>query len=206
MSRSRRAVRAFGHSKSLVAATPQAQLAERHHPKVVKGLRDDQVALMERESASLEREFKMAEQSYSSDHLDLVLAEGYLANLLRQSCTIWRSTIARSWRSSRRSLSGSDGRMKGAGRASTIAQANYENVAAVRPLTREDVDRRAVLRSACGHRPRERRKADSVAARFASTQRLSCDRIAAETAHPPQLKPARGPRLRCAHPFQGLRA
>jgi hypothetical protein len=37
---------------------------------------------MERESANLDREFKMAEQSYGTDHLDLVLAKGYLAKLL----------------------------------------------------------------------------------------------------------------------------
>ena len=36
---------------------------------------------MERESANLEREFRIAEQSYG-DHLDLVLANGYLGKLL----------------------------------------------------------------------------------------------------------------------------
>jgi hypothetical protein len=70
------------YAKSLVAATPQAQLADEYRPKVIKGLSDDQVALMERESASLERELKMAEQSYSTDHLDLVLTKGYLAKML----------------------------------------------------------------------------------------------------------------------------
>lgn len=38
---------------------------------------------MERESASLAREFKVAEQTYGTDHLDLVLAVGYLSKLLR---------------------------------------------------------------------------------------------------------------------------
>ena len=37
---------------------------------------------MERESANLEREFRIAEQSYGTDHLDLVLANGYLGKLL----------------------------------------------------------------------------------------------------------------------------
>ena len=37
---------------------------------------------MERESANLEREFKLAEQSYGMNHLDLVLAKGYLTKLL----------------------------------------------------------------------------------------------------------------------------
>ena len=40
------------------------------------------MALMERESVNLERQFKMAEQSYGPDHLDLVLAKGYLGKLL----------------------------------------------------------------------------------------------------------------------------
>jgi hypothetical protein len=37
---------------------------------------------MERESVNLEREFRIAEQCYGTDHLDLVLINGYLAALL----------------------------------------------------------------------------------------------------------------------------
>jgi hypothetical protein len=37
---------------------------------------------MERESVELDREFKLIEQSYGSDHLDLVLAVGYVTKLL----------------------------------------------------------------------------------------------------------------------------
>lgn len=72
----------ISYAKSLVAATPQAQLADRYKSKAIKGLSDDQIALMERESANLEREFRIAEQSYGADHLDLVLANGYLGKLL----------------------------------------------------------------------------------------------------------------------------
>jgi ParB-like chromosome segregation protein Spo0J len=70
------------YAKSLLAATPQAQLADSSKPKRVSGLTDEQVALMERESVSLEREFRIAEKSYGTDHLDLVLTNGYLAKLL----------------------------------------------------------------------------------------------------------------------------
>ncbi len=70
------------YAKSLVAATPESQLADSHKPKVVKGLTSEQIALMERESVSVEREFRLAEQSYGVDHLHLVLANGYLSNLL----------------------------------------------------------------------------------------------------------------------------
>jgi hypothetical protein len=37
---------------------------------------------MSRESAQLDREFKLIEQSYGADHLDLVIASGYVASLL----------------------------------------------------------------------------------------------------------------------------
>jgi hypothetical protein len=70
------------YAKSLVAATPQDQLVDSAKRKIIRGLTENQMALMERESANLEREFKMAEQSYGVDHLDLVLAKGFLATLL----------------------------------------------------------------------------------------------------------------------------
>ena len=37
---------------------------------------------MQRESANLDREFKLLEQSYGTDHLDLVLVNGYVGKLL----------------------------------------------------------------------------------------------------------------------------
>jgi hypothetical protein len=77
-----------GYARALLAATPQSQLVESSKPKVIRGLTSEQVALMERESASLEREFKIAEQSYGTDHLDLVLAKGYLAKLLSNARVI----------------------------------------------------------------------------------------------------------------------
>lgn len=51
---------------SLVAATPRNQLASVYTPRAPKGLSDEQLALMERESASLAREFKVAEQTYGT--------------------------------------------------------------------------------------------------------------------------------------------
>ena len=72
----------LSYAKSLLAATQQSQLVEADKPKHVRGLSEDQVALMERESVSLEREFRIAEKSYGTDHLDLVLTNGYLGKLL----------------------------------------------------------------------------------------------------------------------------
>jgi len=70
------------YAKSLVAATPQAQIAHPDRPKKIRGLSGDQMALIERESANLEREFRIAEQAYGANHLDLVLAKGYLRKLV----------------------------------------------------------------------------------------------------------------------------
>lgn len=70
------------YARSLVAATPQSQLVEQDKPKHVKGLSDEQIAMMERESVSLQREFRIAEKSYGTDHLDLVLTNGYITKLL----------------------------------------------------------------------------------------------------------------------------
>lgn len=72
----------ISYAKSLFAATPRDQLSDSQRDKVIKGLTDEQVSRMERESASLGREFKMAEQSYGTDHLDLVLARGFLTKVL----------------------------------------------------------------------------------------------------------------------------
>jgi hypothetical protein len=70
-----------GYAKSLVAASSDDQLvALRKKPP--RGLTEDQRALMERESANLDREFRFIEQTYNSDHLDLVLAIGYVVRLL----------------------------------------------------------------------------------------------------------------------------
>jgi hypothetical protein len=70
------------YARSLLAATPRLQLAGDGEPKVVKGLTEEQMALMERESAQLDQAFKMAEQSYGADHLHLVLAKGYLGRIV----------------------------------------------------------------------------------------------------------------------------
>jgi ParB-like chromosome segregation protein Spo0J len=70
------------YAESVLAATSPALLTEPKKPKTIRGLTDEQVALIERESANLDREFKVAEQSYGSDHLDLVLAKGYVTRLL----------------------------------------------------------------------------------------------------------------------------
>lgn len=70
------------YAQSLLAATPRAELVEPSKPRRIKGLTEKQMLLMQRESANLDRQFKLIEQTYGNDHLDLVLVNGYVAKLL----------------------------------------------------------------------------------------------------------------------------
>ena len=70
------------YSKALLAATPQDQLVEPEKPKSFKGVSPEQIAKMEKEMATLQRDIKLIEDSYRPDHLNLVLARGYLVSLL----------------------------------------------------------------------------------------------------------------------------
>ena len=67
---------------ALLAATPKAQLAHPERPKKIRGLDDTQMARMENEMDSLEREYRLIEDNYGTDVLNLTLAKGYLSSLL----------------------------------------------------------------------------------------------------------------------------
>ena len=70
------------YSKALLAATPKKQLNENEKEKKVAGLSQEEIVRMEKEMESLEREFKVIEESYGPDILNLVVARRYLSNLL----------------------------------------------------------------------------------------------------------------------------
>ena len=72
----------ISYAKTLLAGTPDAQLAAGRRRAKPRGVTDEQLMLMQRESANLDREFRLIEESYGPDHLDLVLARGYLSRLL----------------------------------------------------------------------------------------------------------------------------
>jgi hypothetical protein len=93
-----RCATACHYAKSLVAATPADQLIE-GRPRRQRGLSEEQIAIMQRESENLDRELRLIEQSYGADHLDLVLATGYVGRL----CGTLRSTTRTFWRNFRRS-------------------------------------------------------------------------------------------------------
>lgn len=71
------------YSKALLVATPQGQLVNSSKPKNFKGLSTEQIERMEREMANLQLEMKLIEDSYGPDHLNLVVARGYVAKLLK---------------------------------------------------------------------------------------------------------------------------
>ena len=77
------AVNRFGvsYARSIVAATPEDQLVAR--PKrPTTGLSEEQVQRMQAEFESLNRDFRKVEDDFGADHLDLVIATGYLGKLL----------------------------------------------------------------------------------------------------------------------------
>lgn len=71
----------LGYARSLVASTPDEDLVNGKALRP-RGLTADQISIMQRESENLSREFRVVEQNYSEDHLDLVLAIGYVGSLL----------------------------------------------------------------------------------------------------------------------------
>jgi len=75
----------LSYARSLLAATPQGQLAQKDKPKVIKGVTPEQIGRMEREAENLEHEFKLIEHSFSSDQFDYVLVKGYLGKLLENA-------------------------------------------------------------------------------------------------------------------------
>jgi len=72
----------ISYARTLLAGTPDSQLAAGRRRLKPRGVTDEQMVLMQRESATLDREFRLIEESYGPDHLDLVLAKGYIGRLL----------------------------------------------------------------------------------------------------------------------------
>jgi ParB-like chromosome segregation protein Spo0J len=73
-----------GYAKSIVAATPADQLVEgKRQPRL--GLSSEQMDIMSDEAERLDREFRAIEQTYGTDHLDLVLATAYISSLLEDA-------------------------------------------------------------------------------------------------------------------------
>ncbi|WP_264940419.1 plasmid partitioning protein RepB C-terminal domain-containing protein [Sphingomonas caeni] len=70
------------YAKALLAATRQADLMRPDKPKQIIGMTPEQMARMEREMESLNRDFKAVEDTFGDDVLQLVLASRYLSRLV----------------------------------------------------------------------------------------------------------------------------
>jgi len=70
------------YAKVLLAATKRADLVKADRPKEVGGITADQIARMEREMESLEKDFRAVEARYGDDVLNLVIASGYVSKLI----------------------------------------------------------------------------------------------------------------------------
>ena len=70
----------FAHA--LLAATPRSQLTQPDRPKKIKGLSEEEMARMEGEMESLQREYQLIEDNYGKDVMNLTLIKGYLGALL----------------------------------------------------------------------------------------------------------------------------
>jgi hypothetical protein len=66
----------------MLAATPMALLVDGRKPPRLAGVSSVQMLKMERETSSLQSQYKLVEPTYGQDVLNPVLAKGYLGKLL----------------------------------------------------------------------------------------------------------------------------
>lgn len=76
------------YAQALLAATPSNLVVGETKPRKVAGISAEQMAKMEREMGNLQGQYKLVEQSYGQDVLNLVLAKGYLVKLLDNEAVI----------------------------------------------------------------------------------------------------------------------
>lgn len=72
----------YAYVHAIVLATPKAQLVDPTKVKVLKGLDDEQMARMEAEMGSLQGEYRLIEESFGPNVLNLTVAKTYLTTLL----------------------------------------------------------------------------------------------------------------------------
>jgi len=76
------------YADALLAATPADMLVEGKKPKKRAGVTQEQMSRMEREMGNVQGQYKLVEQTYGQDVLNLVLARGYLAKLLENKAVV----------------------------------------------------------------------------------------------------------------------
>lgn len=73
------------YAEALLVATPALALVSDKRARKISGVTPDQMARMEREMANLQGQYRLVEQSYGQDVLNLVLAKGYLIKLMENA-------------------------------------------------------------------------------------------------------------------------
>jgi ParB-like chromosome segregation protein Spo0J len=73
------------YTEALVLATSKDQLTNPEEPKKKEGLLPEQIAKMEEEMQSLERDLKVIEETYGENMLNLTLARSYIKKLLENA-------------------------------------------------------------------------------------------------------------------------
>ena len=72
----------FAYARALLVGTARDQLAKPEEPKRVKGLSAEEIARVEREMESLERDFRIFQDQFGQNTLHLGAAQRYLRRLL----------------------------------------------------------------------------------------------------------------------------
>lgn len=73
------------YAEALLVATPEEALVGGRKPRKLAGVTADQMVRMEREMANLQGQYRLVEQSYGQDVLNLVLARSYLTKLVENA-------------------------------------------------------------------------------------------------------------------------
>jgi len=76
------------YAQALLAATPSELLVGEVKSRNLRGVTSEQMAKMEREMGNIQGQYKLIEQTYGQDVLNLVLAKGYLVKLLDNAAVI----------------------------------------------------------------------------------------------------------------------
>jgi hypothetical protein len=76
---------ASGYAEAMILGTPKDQLMNPAEPKKKAGLSPEEVARLEREMESLEKDFKAVETTYTDNMMNLTLARTYIKNLLKNA-------------------------------------------------------------------------------------------------------------------------
>ncbi len=74
-----------GYAEALVLGTAKDQLVNPDEPKKKKGMSAEDIARMESEMESLERDLKMASDNYTENMFTLQTAQTYVKNLLKNA-------------------------------------------------------------------------------------------------------------------------